>query len=122
MIIVYPLTVRNSLISNINLNKEFIVDSFLEQFLEKQKKLPKLHGYFDCSVAPIVNAWGFGFSKKEKMDSIKGYNFVNIIGFDKVNLKNDSIIKPKKMLIDFNSIAQGYTVDLVAKIFNQKNK
>ena len=60
------------------------------------------------------------FPKKEKMDSIKVSQLLNIIGFDKVNLKNDSIIKPNKMLLDFNSIAQGYTVDLVAKILESK--
>ena len=71
-------------------------------------------------MAPIVNAWGFGFSKKEKMDSNKVTFLLKNVGFEKIILLNDTILKPKKMLIDFNSIAQGYTVDLIAEFFNQK--
>ena len=112
---------KNSLLSNINYNKEFIVDSLIKEVFLKSKEIYlETNGFFDCSVAPLVNAWGFGFSQKEKMDSIKVSQLLNIIGFDKVNLKNDSIIKPNKMLLDFNSIAQGYTVDLVAKMLESK--
>ena len=112
---------KNSLLSNINYNKEFIVDTLIKEVFLKSKEIYfETNGLFDCSVAPLVNAWGFGFSKKEKMDSIKVSQLLNIIGFDKVNLKNDSIIKPNKMLLDFNSIAQGYTVDLVAKMLESK--
>ena len=112
---------KNSLLSNINYNKEFIVDTLIKEVFLKSKEIYfETNGLFDCSVAPLVNAWGFGFSQKEKMDSIKVSQLLNIIGFDKVNLKNDSIIKPNKMLLDFNSIAQGYTVDLVAKMLESK--
>ena len=42
------------------------------------------------------------------------------IGYNKISLKNDSIFLPAKMLLDFNSIAQGYTVDLIANLFDLK--
>tara|TARA_B100000965_G_C19533060_1_gene732024 strand:+ start:408 stop:1409 length:1002 start_codon:yes stop_codon:yes gene_type:complete len=108
---------ENSLLSKINKNNEFIVDFLIKEVFLKSKEISKeTDGFFDCSVAPLVNAWGFGFSQKEKMDSIKVKQLLNIVGFNKIDLKNDSIIKPIKMLLDFNSIAQGYTVDLVAKL------
>ena len=112
---------KESLISNINLNKRNTTDSLFRTVFRKAKEIHQnTLGYFDCSVAPIVNAWGFGFSKKEKMDSSKVTSLLKNVGFEKITLLNDTILKPKKMLIDFNSIAQGYTVDLIAEFFNQK--
>jgi thiamine biosynthesis lipoprotein len=112
---------KESLISNINLNKKNTTDSLFRTVFRKAKEIHQnTLGYFDCSVAPIVNAWGFGFSKKEKMDSSKVTSLLKNVGFEKITLLNDTILKPKKMLIDFNSIAQGYTVDLIAEFFNQK--
>ncbi len=71
-----------------------------------------------CS--PAVNAWGFGFSQKEQMDSSRVNEILEIVGFDKVYLQNDMILKPKRMLLDFNSIAQGFTVDLISQMLEQK--
>jgi len=54
------------------------------------------------------------------MDSTRVKEILEIVGFDKVYLQNDVILKPRKMLLDFNSIAQGFTVDLISKMLEQK--
>ena len=114
---------KESLISNINLNKKNTTDSLFRTVFRKAKEIHQnTSGFFDCSVAPIVNAWGFGFSKKEKMDSTKVTSLLKNVGFEKITLLNNTILKPKKMLIDFNSIAQGYTVDLIMNFSIKKNK
>ena len=42
-------------------------------------------------------------------------------GFQKINLIGDSLVLPKDMRLDFNALAQGYTVDLIANFLNTKN-
>ena len=112
---------ENSLITKINSGKQVITDSLFRTVFRNAKEVYKSsNGLFDCSIAPLVNAWGFGFSEKESMDSSRVKNLLKIVDFEKIYLRNDSIIKPKKMLIDFNAIAQGYTVDLIAYLFDQK--
>ena len=66
-------------------------------------------------MAPLVNAWGFGFKNgtlptKEKIDSLKAF-----VGFDKVSLNDGKVKKsdPRTML-DCGAIAKGYGCDVVA--------
>ena len=112
---------NQSLISRINYNQQKKTDSLFRTVFRSAKEIfNQTGGLFDCSVAPLVNAWGFGFSQKEQMDSSRVNEILEIVGFDKVYLQNDMIIKPKRMLLDFNSIAQGFTVDLISQMLEQK--
>jgi thiamine biosynthesis lipoprotein len=76
------------------------------------------NGAFDCSITPLVNAWGFGFANKEKMDTARVIELLNLVDFKKIKLSNDTILMNKNMMLDFNSLAQGYTVDLIAHMFD----
>ena len=112
---------NQSLISRINYNQQKKTDSLFRTVFRSAKEIfNQTGGLFDCSVAPLVNAWGFGFSQKEPMDSSRVNEILEIVGFDKVYLQNDMILKPKRMLLDFNSIAQGFTVDLISQMLEQK--
>ena len=80
-------------------------------------------GNFDCSIYPLVKAWGFYDNQLEDsiiIDSLKFRNILQFVGFDKINLIDDSLILPKGMSLDFNSIAQGYTVDVIAQFLESK--
>jgi thiamine biosynthesis lipoprotein len=80
-------------------------------------------GNFDCSVSPLVNAWGF---YKDKLgdsliiDSAKFRKILPYVGFDKISLIADFLVLPKGMRLDFNAIAQGYTVDVIAQFLQAK--
>ena len=109
----------NSLISKINRGEVIITDSlFRTVFRAAEKVYANTHGAFDCSITPLVNAWGFGFSNKEKMDSLKVENLLEFVNFSKIRISNDSVFIPSRMMLDFNSIAQGFTVDLIAQMFD----
>jgi thiamine biosynthesis lipoprotein len=81
----------------------------------------KTNGLFDITVAPIVNAWGFGFKKKEKVTDTLIDRLIKYVGYKKIRLVGQKLIKenPETML-DFNAIAQGYTVDVLSA-FLEKN-
>ena len=55
---------KQSTITAINSNKESKVDeTFLAVFNLAQEISQQTDGAFDITVAPLVNAWGFGFKK-----------------------------------------------------------
>ena len=109
----------NSLISRINNGEIISTDSMLRTvFRAANEVYENTNGAFDCSITPLVNAWGFGFSNKEKMDTARVIELLNLVDFKKIKLSNDTILMNENMMLDFNSLAQGYTVDLIAHMFD----
>ena len=113
-----------SIISKLNNGQDLKTDLlFNEVFLAAEKVYLESKGNFDCSVAPLVNAWGFYHDKLGDsivIDSTNFYNILPFIGFDKIKLIDDSLILPKGMKLDFNAIAQGYTVDVIGQFLQAK--
>lgn len=111
-------------ISKINKGDTTVVvdDLFIEVF-EKSKRIYKeTDGFFDPTVGNLVNSWGFG-SKNEKKnltpEEVKEQMLY--VGLDKVALKNGKIIKQHpKIYLDFNSIAKGFGIDVIARFLNSK--
>ena len=111
-----------SIISQVNQNHDVKVDDmFAEVFGLAEKVSKETDGAFDITVGPLVNAWGFGFKHnvmpdKHTVDSLK-----QIIGFDKVAMKNRHIVKTdNRVMLDCNAIAKGFGTDMVARMFQQK--
>ena len=113
-----------SLISKLNKGENIKTDKlFNAVFLGAQKVFLESEGNFDCSVSPLVNAWGFyknSFGDSLVIDSAKFRKILPYVGFDKISLIADSLVLPKGMSLDFNSIAQGYTVDIIAQFLESK--
>ena len=114
-----------SLISKLNKGENLKTDSlFNTVFLKAKKVFFESQGSFDCSVYPLVNAWGFYkdyLGDSIIIDSSFFRNILKNVGFQKVNLIGDSLVVPSNMKLDFNAIAQGFTVDLIASFLNSKN-
>ena len=81
------------------------------------------NGYFDPTVKTIVEGWGFGNGKPSNLLSNTVVNsLMKSVGFDKLEIKSNKILKQnKKIQLDFNSIAPGYTSDLLSDFFLSKN-
>ncbi len=112
----------HSVISKINRNESDKTDKYLNMVIQKAEEVFKLtNGAFDITVAPLVNAWGFGFKNKEEMSDAKIDSILDFIGFDKISIKDSLIIKhDPRVMLDMNAIAQGYSVDVVADFLEQK--
>lgn len=83
--------------------------------------------YFDPTVMPLVNYWGFGYTPKRaitQVDSAAIDSMMLIIGLDKLSyrktLNSDLVIKPFIGQLDFSAIAKGYGVDQVGELLDQK--
>jgi len=108
---------NNSLISNINNGDSVNTDFLFNTVFDVSKEInEKTNGAFDPSISPLVNYWGFyNYTgvKEILVDSTEINNILKNIGFGKIKIKNNLVQLPTNMSLDFNSIAQGYTVDLI---------
>ena len=113
---------KTSIISRINRNEKVKVDEMFSEVFQLAEKISgDTDGAFDITVAPMVNAWGFGFKTgnpptRQTIDSLRA-----IVGFHTVSLKDGYVIKknPKTML-DCSAIAKGYGTDVVARFLKKK--
>ncbi len=113
-----------SIISRINRNETDSLDALTEEFFRVSKEVwENTGGIFDVTVAPIVNAWGFGWQRHEKHipDSAEIDNLIQHVGMGKIEIANSRIIKhDKDAQVITNAIAQGMSVDYVSDFFKSK--
>lgn len=115
--------IPNSIISKINNNDSIVlVDQyFIDVFNKSVEVSEKTNGIFDITIGPLVNAWGFGQTKKTTLDSIKIDSLLQLVGYKMLKLEGNKIIKQKAQIqLDFNAIAQGYSVDVLANYLESK--
>lgn len=106
-----------------NGNTSIVVDQYFKEVFEKSKKIyQETQGFFDPTVGNLVNAYGFGPEKGKIIPSDSIINeLMKDVGFEKVSLINGKIKKDNPTVyLDFNSIAKGYAVDVVARFFDSK--
>lgn len=77
---------------------------------------------FDITVYPLTQRWGFGASKIKQLPGRKEIRkLLPCIGSDKLQLQSNWLAKTKPCVqLDPNGIAQGYSVDLLATLLQQK--
>jgi thiamine biosynthesis lipoprotein len=111
----------NSIISKINSNQKKVpLDRYFITCFNKAKEVWKnTNGTFDPTVYPLVNAWGFGPGKKQKIEQKKIDSILQFVGFNLIELKGNKIKKKDpRVALDFNAFAQGYSVDVIAEYLN----
>lgn len=114
---------KESVISRFNRNDSSVIaDSVFTAIFNKAMEVSEItKGAFDITVMPLVNAWGFGFTERTKVDSAKVDSLLPLIGYHKIKLVNGKLVKENPgMMIDYNAIAQGYTSDLIGKFLEEK--
>ncbi|TXD84614.1 FAD:protein FMN transferase [Subsaximicrobium wynnwilliamsii] len=115
--------IPDSDISKINRNEDAFVDSHFIKVFEASKEIyQKTNGVFDPTIGAVVNAWNFGPEGRiQDLDSLKIDSLMLSVGLDRVSLNGNKIIKPKATFIDFNAIAKGYGVDVIADFLESQN-
>lgn len=112
----------NSIISKVNRNKAVEADDwFIEVFNKAKEVSDHSEGIFDITCAPLVNLWGFGFSKMDSVtpqmiDSIKQF-----VGYQKVRLDGRKVVKDdSRILLNCSAIAKGYASDIIARLLERE--
>ncbi|NUM51597.1 MAG: FAD:protein FMN transferase [Flavobacteriales bacterium] len=115
----------NSTISKFNQSDSgVVVDPLFAEVYKKSIVIYRqTNGLFDPTVAPLVNAWGFGKDTIAINDSLIIDSMLHWIGLDKTELKENLFLRKETpgIQLDFNAIAQGYSVDLIADYLEKNN-
>ena len=115
----------DSKISKINAgDSTVVVDEFFTETFQLSNQIYKeTNGLFDPTIGVLVNAYGFGPNKKQQdLSSKQVDSLLQFVGFDKIALNSNKTISKKhqETFIDFNAIAQGYSVDVVVNYLKSK--
>lgn len=96
-------------------------DDFLEVYQLAQLVNEESDGAFDITVAPLVNAWGFGFKNQQMPNNHQIDSLRRLVGMEHVSLagaKGSKYVRFQRprMMLDFSAIAKGYGTDRVARL------
>lgn len=117
------LWVPGSLISMVNKGDTAIEvdDFFTDNFNIAVEVARKTRGAFDPTVGNLTRAWGFGFDALKNADKHIVDSILEFTGYSKIHIENGYFIKDDpRISIDFNAIAQGYSVDLVGDFLEKE--
>jgi thiamine biosynthesis lipoprotein len=111
-----------SILSRINRNEEVLPDNYFTEVFKRSKEISQLtSGAFDVTVGPLVRAWGFGPDEKRNFSKEKIDSLLQYIGMEKVELRDGRVWKSDPgVQLDFNAIAQGYSVDVISRYLDDK--
>lgn len=84
-------------------------------------------GYFDPTVMPLVNYWGFGYTPKRavtQVDSVLIDSIMAFVGFDMLSAISENPLTIQKMhpnlQLDFSAVAKGQAIDEIGHLLEQK--
>lgn len=105
----------NSTISLINRGDTVPVDDhFWNVWLRSVDIWKETGGLFDVTVYPLISLWNFERKEQRIPDSLAVDSVLRYVGTDLVeNVTQENFWIPENVKLDFNAIAQGYTVDVI---------
>jgi FAD:protein FMN transferase len=101
---------------------------FKNCLLKSQFIYNRSQGAFDPTVFPLIDAWGFFKDQKTPLTKAAADSILPYVSYEKDKLftykfKNNLLYftkKDKRVKLDFNAIAQGYAVDVLAEFIRGK--
>ncbi len=112
-----------STISRVNRNEDIQPDTLFTNVIRRSLEISQAtDGCFDITVAPLVNAWGFGFKHDIEPDSTAIDSLMQMVGYDKIQLTPDGRVlkQDPRTMLDCSAIAKGYAVDIIASLLRRK--
>ena len=119
------LWVEHSLIRKVNRGEDPVLNPLFSQLLDRSLAMEQYtDGAFNCKIGALVNLYGFGFKLREDVTPEQVDSLVLLIHqgechYVDSNTKNHLLLSDG-IELDFNAIAQGYAVDLLADMFDRK--
>lgn len=113
---------RESVIARINRNDTTVrTDTYFENVYAMASHVSQhTGGAFDLTVAPLVNAWGFGFGNGERIEAPMTDTIMPYIGYRKIRIDNHRLIKEDpRIMLDASAIAKGYASDVIASLLEE---
>lgn len=112
----------NSTLARLNSGETNQVDSLFCVVFNLAKEVAReTNGAFDPTIAPAVNAWGFGPKRSQELKQSILDSIAQLVDYRKVQLQGDTILcrADERINLDFGAIAKGLGVDHVANVLRQ---
>lgn len=111
-----------SIISQINRNKEVEADDlFVEVFTKAEEVSKATNGIYDITAAPLINLWGFGFSKSDSVTPAMIDSVRSFVGYQKIRLEGRKVIKDDpRILLNCSSMGDGCSCEVIARLLDSK--
>lgn len=111
-----------SVISQVNRNQEVRVDTLFQRVFQKAMEVSvQTDGAYDVTCAPLINLWGFGFDRKDSVTPAHIDSVRSFIGYRKVRLEGDRIVKEDpRLMMNFSSLADGTVCDMIAQMLEKR--
>lgn len=114
---------KQSVISRINAGDDSVLtDSlFRKVFATAMMVSQQTKGAFDITVAPLVNAWGFGFDPQRGDSAVQVDSIMQYVGYRKVRMDEKGYVHKDdaRLQLDASAIAKGFGCDCVAEALRQ---
>lgn len=112
----------SSVLCRINRNETDVPDKLFTEVFNRSREINELSGgAFDITVGPLVKAWGFGPDAHRNFSEESRDSLMKLVGMDKVEIRNSRVVKTDpRISLDFNAIAQGFSVDVICRYFDEK--
>lgn len=113
---------KGSVITAINENKDVSPDEMFKEVFSLAMDISKeTDGAFDITVAPLVNAWGFGFKNGSQPSHHQVDSLLQLVGYKKVSMADGKVKKQDpRIMLDCSAIAKGYGTDRVARLLRNR--
>ena len=116
---------KKSTVTRFNRGKKIVASPMFVNLLQLSQTIHQAtNGAFDITVAPLVNAWGFGFKhqqlpNQQQVDSLRKFMGMHYISVNHVDGKTIVSTKHPHLMLDFSAIAKGYGSDVVADLMKR---
>ncbi len=111
---------KESLITRINNNESDSLDNNIFVLYNKSKEVNvQTNGAFDPTLAPIINAWGFGYKNNTTPTQAALDSMIQFVGIQKTHIENDRLVKDDtRTEFNFSAIAKGLGVDKIGELLS----
>lgn len=111
---------EKSLVNRLNAGETDSVDRFIAYCIELARRFSEMSdGAYDITIKPVTEAIGYAGGEARPgadIDSLLQY-----VGYDKIKVENGRLIRENPAIqIDLNSVAQGYTADLLGELMESR--
>lgn len=112
-----------SLLTELNVNGEVVPDMSLLRLLNESLEMYRATGgAFNPAVYPLVTYWGFGNKIPAIIDSLEIDSLKQFTAFELLEIPEygSKMLLPNGYQLEFNAIAQGLSVDLIAEFLESR--
>lgn len=111
---------HESLLARINRGETDRADTMLAYVMRLALRVSReTDGAFDVTVAPLVNAWGFGYKHGQLPTDAQVDSLLRLVGYQHITLRDGRLTKAPGQVIDLSAIAKGYAADVIAQMYRR---